>query len=159
MNLTLQLDEPLAMRLQKQAAMHKVSLTEFVYQFLDTHWGEATPEPTTTSDLDVFDDEWDDDDWDEWNSDEWLDHEGSNSQQHHNRHDSSHWETIYAELRELDPEHEAEIDRKYGTGIDVLHNSSGLIDTGLPVEEIRYIIESPELSQQSIWVESNLEPV
>lgn len=154
MILTLQLDTPLAVRLQTQATIQKVSLAEFVHQFLDTHWGEIKQK--NEPELEPFEQEWSDDDWDEWSSDEWIYNETSNSkQQNHIQNDGAYWEQVYTELRDSDPDHEAEIDRKYGKGIEILHNSSGLIDTGLPVEEIRYILESPNLSQQSIWAETD----
>ncbi|MEM7538924.1 MAG: hypothetical protein AAF639_42600 [Chloroflexota bacterium] len=169
MHLTLQLDEPWATRLQTQATKQQVSVTEFIYQFLDKHWSGVTESdavndgteqivsqytddpfaPVVMQDGEI----WTDDDLDEWHNDDWIEKELANPTQHpHIRSDDAYWEKIYAEMRAIDPEHEAEMDRKYGTGLEALYKTAGMIDTGLPAEEIRYLIESPELSQENIWL-------
>jgi len=68
----------------------------------------------------------------------------------HIRNDDAYWEQIYAELREIDPEHETNIERTYGTGLDLLQNTAGILGQGLATGVVQYIVESPKLSQQSL---------
>jgi len=158
MNLTLELDEPLALRLQRQASQEQLSVAEFICQFLEIHWVEQKEKSESVSesitDSEQFEFSWDDSDWEEWDNDDWIQNEASNLQQpNHIPNDDTYWKKIYAELKAIDPEHEAQIEEKYGPNF--LDNTSHLIDTGLPDEEVRYLVESPELSEQSYWVKAD----
>ena len=152
MILTLQLEESLAKHLQKQAMKQKVSLTNFIHHFLDVHWGRTEQDEVANNN-----------ESEQPNIDEkdevvlFQDHSYHQEQQGYVDDDDEYWEHLYAELREMDPELEDEIDRVYGTGTDLLHNTAGIFGKGLPDEEVRYIVESPELSQQSLWITSHNE--
>ncbi|MEM7538353.1 MAG: hypothetical protein AAF639_39660 [Chloroflexota bacterium] len=161
----IQFQESIFSRLQRKATNLQISIEELIHRFVDMQLGDGAKMNGTQSNsaqalLQPLN-EWEDDEWeddDEWIEDEWDDEAVLNVQHPtHIRNDDEYWEQVYAELREIDPEHEAYIEHTYGTGIDLLNNTAGILGKGLPQGVVQYIVESPELSQQSLWSTSSQE--
>ncbi|MEM7530936.1 MAG: hypothetical protein AAF639_02065 [Chloroflexota bacterium] len=163
MSIAVYLEEPLAVRLEKRAAALQISLEDLVHRFLDTQLQNEPEnveqkqhyEPLESLMPELADDVWDEIEWvdeeewdEEWDEEPWTIEDAKAAQ-----------EKFMLELEQEMAEMEGEIRREYGTGIDLVRNTAGMIDPGLSKEEMIYLIESPELSQQSLWLDRHLELV
>ena len=134
MFIKLQFKESIFSTLQREATNLQISIEELIHRFVDVQLGSKKKtnevQLDQTQDLvqtiDGSDDEaWNDED--DWIDDDWNDEQVLNlAQPTHIRNDDAYWEQIYAEMREIDPEHEANIERNYGTGHDLLQNTAGI---------------------------------